>query len=221
MEIKTKIQEILNSQNVNCILQVGNKTGKDVDLFVFYEDDGEFLREVIKIDEVNFDISYVPLNILKQGFIEKWDFLFNALKNYQIIYQKNNKIFPLIEKIKTEKRDKLSNEEIEYYRFYFYEQLCDLYNKKGSEDCLFLSFCILKDIVIFYFKTKQIFIPKNKKLLKTLININDHLGKLCYDFILENNIDKKIKLLKHIVDEVLKPYGGILKVWQKGRFPLK
>src|SRR5690554_4696562 len=100
MVINDKINEIKEKHDVECILQVGNKNGNDIDLFVFISENGDFLREVKEIKGVNIDISYMPFNILELGIKEKWSFLINSLQKYEVLYKKNNDILLIIEKIK-------------------------------------------------------------------------------------------------------------------------
>ena len=221
MDINEKISHRISNHKVNCILQVGNKEGNDIDLFVFIEENCDFLREVKKYHNKYYDISYMSIYLLKQGLNEKWSFLINALQSYEVLYKKNDVVLKIVEMIKTIKPNKLDNSEIDYYRFYFFEQLEALNNRKENYvNTLFFSYNILKEAIIFYFKDKQEFIPKDKKLLERLSKNNEKLSKICYDFILENDIDKKISILNKFIYEVLKPYGGLLKEWNKGRFPL-
>jgi len=103
--IKNKIEAIKKNKHVSSIILVGSsaKNGmytNDVDLFVLEDTGFDFYRELIKINHIDFDISYMPLDMFEKGINEKWPFLMRSFNHYQMIYQTNPNTHLLLEKIK-------------------------------------------------------------------------------------------------------------------------
>ena len=100
------IEKFINEYNVDGIILVG-KTKEatfedfeglnDIDLFIV-NDTKVFQREIIEIESVLFDISYVSYEILKTIIEEKIPIMVNILWNSKIVYSKNQYIYDLISK---------------------------------------------------------------------------------------------------------------------------
>jgi len=219
--INEKLKMIKSIYHVNCILQVGSFSDNDLDLFVFSDDIKEYTREVIKENDCHYDISYISIPILKQGIKEKWPFLVNSLKSYQVLYHKDNQVLDLLKVINCLKPEKLNQEDINYYRFFINEELEALNRRLMQPESCFLCYSLFKETLIIFYKLNQLFIPKAKKIIAGISKIDDKLAEMCYDFILENIIERKMAILNQIIDYVFKPFGGRLTEWKKGKFPLK
>ena len=57
-------------------------------------------------------------------------------------------------------------------------------------------------------------------MLNRIQNIDDILYNLGTDFIKEEDLELKLRELYNILDYTLKPHGGVIKFWKKGKFPL-
>lgn len=217
MMIKEKINEIKSLYDVNCIIQIGNISGNDIDLMVIVEDDLKYLREIVGL----FDVSYISIKQLKREIQKKSNFLVTSLTSFKVLYQKNNEVISILEKIKDMKSPKLNRLDIDYHCFTLYQQLVAIEKRLiDTSNALFLMNNLLKEGLVFYLRKMGFFVPKDKKILDLIKKDNDHLYQMSISFINESNIEKRFNLIKNIIDEVLKPYG-VLKEWKKGPFPLK
>lgn len=230
---KDKIEEIKSNTSALSIILVGSAVNtrdedfdklKDIDMFII-TNDNSFQREVVNIDNIEFDISYMPKNLLKIGIEEKWPFLINALSKYKIIYNKIDDMKLLLEKISyiyKKGPDSMDRQEVDYIRFNLFQKFEDMMVRREDEvNFQFLVHSLLNDILIAYLKINNIWIPKDKKILAVIKKNDNDLYNMCKNFILEYKQDRKIILLDKILSYVLMPVGGRLKYWEKGNFPLK
>ncbi|WP_425446699.1 hypothetical protein [Dethiothermospora halolimnae] len=230
---KDKIEEIKSNTSALSIILVGSAVNtrdedfdklKDIDMFII-TNDNSFQREVVNIDNIEFDISYMPKNLLKIGIEEKWPFLINALSKYKIIYNKIDDMELLLEKISyiyKKGPDSMDRQEVDYIRFNLFQKFEDMMVRREDEvNFQFLVHSLLNDILIAYLKINNIWIPKDKKILAVIKKNDNDLYNMCKNFILEYKQDRKIILLDKILSYVLMPVGGRLKYWEKGNFPLK
>ncbi|MGI6226441.1 MAG: hypothetical protein ACOYJ1_09320, partial [Peptococcales bacterium] len=88
-------------------------------------------------------------------------------------------------------------------------------------NAIFLANNLFKEILVVYFKLNNEWVPKDKKLLAQVKLRSEELNNLCMSFLNEKNIEKKLTLLEGVIKYVLNPWGGKLKYWPKGIFPLK
>ncbi|SKC39820.1 hypothetical protein SAMN02194393_00506 [Maledivibacter halophilus] len=230
-----KIEKIIEDEKVLSVLLIGSaaelekeeefNTLKDIDLFVITDEEYEFEREVMPIEDVLFDISYMSFNTFKNSIVEGIPFLINSLQSYKIIYNNINKeLKELLDKIKIiygNGPKKFQEDDIEYIRFKFYQDLEDIYSrKKDVVNTKFLMNSLFYNILNSYFKLAGYWVPKDKKLLKNIQKFDDILYNLSVGFIEEEDFNVKLKNLKVILDYVLKPYGGVNKFWKRKKFPL-
>lgn len=232
--IDKKIEEIISKENTLCILIIGAgaKIEKekfhllnDIDLFVIIKDSNNFEREVVSINGVKFDISYMSLDLFEKSVSEKWPLIAKMLSNYKKVYQSDNKISELlytIHKIYWSGPKAIDINEIDYIRFKLYQDYEDILTRLDDKiNSLFLMNNLFKNILVSHFKLNNLWVPKDKKILNILYEIDNDLFSLCNSFIMENNIEKKLDLLSEILRYVLIPFGGCLKHWEKGKFPVK
>lgn len=228
-----RIKEIIGNERVLSILLIGASARaekvdfnslRDIDLFVITDENYGFEREVIDIEGMLFDISYMSLESFKKGIDDKITFLINSLQSYRLIYNIDINLEKLLNKLKSIYKEgpiRLEAEEIDYIRFKLYQDYGDILSRK--EDILntiFLMNKLFYDILISYFKLNGYWIPKDKKLLNRIQNIDDILYNLGTDFIKEEDLEVKLRELYNILDYTLKPHGGVIKFWKKGKFPL-
>lgn len=228
-----KIKSILEYENVLSILLIGAgaKIGKedfntlrDIDLFVITDEAYEFERELAIIEGVLFDVSYMSLNALKNAINDETPFLINSLQNYKFVYNINMDLIELLHKIQyVYKRgpQKLEKDEIDYIRFKLHQDFEDILNRK--EDMInagFLANNLFYNVLTSYFRLHSYWIPKDKKILNNIQKFDEILYNLCIDFTKEEELNAKIKVLNKIITYVLKPYGGVVKFWKRGKFLL-
>lgn len=228
-----KVEKIIENEKVISILLIGAgarvkydefETLRDIDLFVITEEDYDFQREVIETYGVSFDISYMSIKAFKRGIDEQLIFLINSLQSCTIVYNTNEALEELLNKIKFlyEKGPaKLKKAESDYIRFKLYQDYVDILSRKEDRmNVLFLMNNLFYNILISYFKLNSFWIPKDKKILNYIQNIDNILYNLCIDFIEEDDSNLKLKKLDEILEYVLKSHGGAMVDWKKGKFPL-
>ncbi|SHJ97758.1 hypothetical protein [Paramaledivibacter caminithermalis] len=227
-----KIKNILEGEKVLSILLIGAganieeedfHTLRDIDLFVITHGKYEFERELITVDGVLFDVSYMSYNSFEKAIYDETPFLINSLQSYKFVYNIDKDLAKLLDKIRyLYKRgpQKLKKDEIDYIRFKLYQDFTDILGRK--EDLInteFLMNNLFYNILTYYYKLHGYWIPKDKKILKDIQKIDKVLYNLSIDFIGEE-LDKKIEKLNTIMNYVLKPYGGVVKFWKRNSFPI-
>ncbi|MGL6104777.1 hypothetical protein [Romboutsia sp.] len=193
-EIYTKeINNIIKDNKVTEVFLVGSSKNKelthnkldinDIDIFVFRAY-GEKQERIIKtVNKIDFDINYFSTNGVDSFIKNKEYFFLKEMKDPKIIYDKNNKaqnIIDLCKKKYIEGPKKLSSEEKEGLKLEIFSKIESLqYKVKYSQfEFTFLTNICLKDIIIVYFRVNNKWIPKDKKLLKTLENEDKYLFEL-------------------------------------------
>lgn len=227
-----KIEDIIQKEEALTILLIGSGATKnekdfhklkDIDLLII-TNQGGFEREVVEIDNVKFDISYISFDALKKIVSEGVPFIINALKRYKCIYNKCKDVTIFLNKVKliSLKPKTISKEEIDYIRFSLFQSYEDILARKNDEgNYIFLTNNLFKDILTSYFKLNNFWVPKDKKILKELKAIDCNLYKMSKGFLKENNNYLKVNILKELIEYLLEPFGGVKRYWEKGRFPLK
>ena len=189
-----EIKKIINNENTKAVylvgssknvdLQLNNVYVNDLDLFVFVKNGDDQTRIVKNIKNIEFDINYFSEKGVEK-FIEKKEYFFlKEMKNPNIVYDKFNisdNIITLCKNKFIEGPNKLSNEDINLLESNIYAKISDLKNKEKFDnfEYEFLTNLYLKDIIVGYFIINNKWIPKDKKLLKSLENENLELFKLC------------------------------------------
>lgn len=228
-----KVEEIIKSEKVLSILLIGAgskieeksfNTLNDIDIFVITDANYDFQREIIEVEGVLFDISYMSIDSLEKGIDDELPFLIGTLQSYKILYSVLEELEDLLYRTKyiyIKGPQKLKSEEVDYIRFKLYQDYGDLYARKADvQNALFLMNNLFRSTLISYFKLKNAWVPKDKKILNFIQNFDKILYNLCMDFTKEEDLNQKLIKLDEIITHVLKPYGGTIKFWKRGRFPL-
>ena len=227
-----KIDEIIAKENPQAILLVGSLSRmdqldfddvRDIDIFVI-TDQREFEREVVVIEGLEFDISYISIEDLEKAIEKKLASIICILAKCKILYNsKENTLknyLKVIKSIYDEGPNKLTKSQIDYERFKLTQTYLTLVSRKNDS----LNFNVLKGIFVkelisSYFILNNMWISPDKRLLKSIkdkeltILLEDNL--VCTGL----NIDDEIESLKKLIDCVLKPFGGQLRFWEKNKFP--
>jgi hypothetical protein len=189
-----EIKKIINNENTKAVylvgssknvdLQLNNVYVNDIDLFVFVKNGDDQTRIVKNIKNIEFDINYFSEKGVEKFIEYKEYFFLKEMKNPKIVYDKFNisdNIINLCKNKFIEGPNKLSNEDIKLLESNIYAKISDLKNKEKFDnfEYEFLTNLYLKDIIVGYFIINNKWIPKDKKLLKSLENENLELFKLC------------------------------------------
>jgi len=229
--VEKEIKKLLEGQAVRAVSLVGSaavsnnlSSCRDIDIFVILSDGEALEREVVERYSVNWDITYLPMELLKQGIKEKWPFLIHSLCKHKPIIE-DIEVQSLLAQIYTyylQGPGVLTDEEIKYIRFKLAQEYEDLLKrKKDYLNAQFLSQNLFREILISYFRLNNYWVPRDKKMLTEIKVKNQNLYDLCKHFLEEKNMEKTLIYLEDMIKYVLNPFGGSLTYWPKGKFPLK
>ena len=197
---------------------------RDIDIFVIV-DKAEFRREVINLEGLEFDVSYMPLNLLELSITKRISSIICVLAKSKILYKSNNILEEYLERIKTiyEKGPfTLDDYNINYIRFKLTQSYLTV--KSRMQDRInfeFLSGVFIKELLNSYFKLNKIWMPPDKRMLNSIedrkllemieefYSINDK----------DNLIESKLRKLEYLLDYIIEPFGGKLLLWEKGSYP--
>ncbi|KNF09203.1 nucleotidyl transferase domain-containing protein [Gottschalkia purinilytica] len=226
---KRKIDDIVKKENPYGILLVGSASKQekidfenitDLDIFVILKN-GEFEREVVNIEDIDYDVSYISIESLEFCIKNKISSVINVLANGKVIYKSGDTIDNILYQIKElykAKPDKPLDYEKDYIRFKLTQQYFTVLNRKDDEiNFEFLANIFIKDMIISYLKLNQRWILPDKKLLKEIKD--DTLENIIKSYYKTNNINNKIQSLKMALEYIIEPFGGKLNYWKKGIYP--
>lgn len=176
-------KEISKNENVEAIMVVGSSKNlfhneeiliSDVDLFVFVNVGENQIREITSINNISFDINFFPINKLNQ-FLEEIFFL-KEMNDPYVIYDKNktsNNLISLCKQKLKEGPKELSFSEKNLLKANLEAKIFDLKNKEKFEEFeyKFLVYATLKEILISYLKINKKWVLNDKKLIKSIENV--------------------------------------------------
>ena len=212
-ENSKEIKKIINNENTKAIYLVGssknvdlqsdNTSVNDIDLFVFTKNGDKQTRIVKYIENIEFDINYFSEKGVQKFINEKEYFFLKEMKNPKVVYDKlgiSKHIIGLCKEKFTEGPNKLSKEDINLLEANLYAKIEDLKNKEKFDafEYEFLTNLYLKDIIVGYFIINNKWIPKDKKLFKSLKDENIELFRLCKKVIETYEYKDLINVYKYI-----------------------
>lgn len=220
-----------NEPSVVAILLIG-KTARaqgrnfdhlnDVDLLIVYENNRPFERQIERIKDVPFDISYISIfDMITQveGRSQIW---VNMMMGAQIYYSKNELIFGIIDRVKDiylNGTNILKSEDVEFIRFNLSQKIIDIENRmKDSVLSRYLMQRLFKLLLEDYYALNAIWPPHPKNTFENLEVVDSKLFQLARKFIVENDVKLQLSYLKEMVEYTLKPFGGPLTTWKKGHY---
>lgn len=186
------IEDLKKDENVKSIIHVGSSKDKiwendykvnDIDLFIIVENqEKDQIRIVEKINEIEFDFNYISLEGC-YNFIESKKYFFLNIKEGKILYDENDLgkgILSLCGEKYKEGPNKISLEEKQFKCNQLISDISRLKNKDEYEDFEydFLIYMYLNKIIKMYYLINNIWLPKDKKLLKSLKRQEPALYKL-------------------------------------------
>lgn len=205
------IENLKKNKNVKSIIHVGSSKDKiknpnckinDIDLFIIVEKQNENqIRKVEKINNIEFDFNYISIDGSYQ-FIENKIYFFLKIKDGNIIYDENNigkEILSLCEKKYDEGPDKLSFENKKFKVDELISEISRLKNKEDYEEFEyeFLIYMYLHKIIKTYYLINDIWLPKDKKLFKSLKEQDIKLYELVINVKNENKYEKILEVIKY------------------------
>lgn len=197
---------------------------KDLDLLVVRNGEDSFCREVKSYDGVVLDISYVSIVDLERMARKENHQWIRLLAKSKKIYKSGDESTPFFKKAKDiyfDGPDCLTPEDINHNRFVLTNLFMDVEAKMDNEvEAEFLLNIFLLEGLKIYFKLNNAWVPRDKKLLKTLFQTDIILYELVKAILKEKKLKKKIAISKDILCYILKPYGGSMENWEKGAYPL-
>ncbi len=228
-----KIEEIIEKESPYGILLVGSLSRmsdldfekvRDIDVFVI-TDKEKFERQVIEIEGLEFDISYMPIKLLDFAIKERLSSIICVLSNSKILYKsEENTLKSYIKMIKSiydEGPHNLNKSDIDYERFKLTQNYLTLESRRDDNlNFNFLRGLFLKELVASFCRLNNIWMPPDKRMLKSIDDkrllslLEENIARSSLD-----DIEDQIDSLKKALDQVLDPFGGRLEFWEKNDFP--
>ncbi|MGB3367110.1 MAG: hypothetical protein WBA54_06460 [Acidaminobacteraceae bacterium] len=241
MDNKEKLDNVIDSliskDDVLSIGYIGSLAKKfdlskcrDVDLLVIVDEDKPFEREIYSLDTLEFDISYISIDEITSQIGKKSVIWVKAIRDYRVIYLKNESIKEKIIQNKEivsdfyNKYDKISDlQNLNHIKFLRYDISSKLGYMIGKKDDVVLynhlknSFVL--NLVRLYFEINNMIIPKEKQQIREIKNTDEVLYNMLEVYYCGNSIDDE-NFLFALTDYVLSKHGGRLYEFKKGYYPV-
>ncbi|MCC3862923.1 hypothetical protein K0040_01170 [Terrisporobacter petrolearius] len=207
------IENLKKDKNVKSIIHVGSSKEKiyeqnpkvnDVDLFIIIKNqEKNQIRKIEMIDKIEFDFNYISIKGC-YDFIESKTYFFLNIKDGKLLYDENDfgkGILSLCEEKYNEGPNKLSKEE---KRLHASRLLSDISRLKYEDEYEefeydFLIYMYLNKIIKMYYLINDIWLPKDKKLLKSLKVQEPILYKIICNVCGPDKYKKIIKVTDYIL----------------------
>lgn len=229
--LKDKVKSIVKDEKPIAVLLVGSAVKhskkdfhklKDIDIFVINERD-KFHREVSSINDLDFDISYLPISLLRKAIDDKISSLISILHNCIILYKSNSLMEEYLNEIKRVYKkgpEQLGENHINYLRFKLSQKFENILSKQNEEmNTIFLLNSFVEELLRSYFMLNGIWMPSDKKIIYEINKSDNILYDLVVNYYKSYNIDEKIHITSNMLNHVLSPYGGELNNWVKSEYP--
>lgn len=199
-------------------------TMNDIDLFVVMKNYGRHEREVKQLEGMTYDISYFDIQDLNKLIVKDNHAWIRILSKAKHLYKRDSVVeayFALANRIFISGPDAILSPEIDAYRYQITSGYVDVYNRKDKEvECLFLSSVFLNDLLQLYFKLQSTWVPRPKKMLNVLFDVDMILYELVKATLKSESIEERLRLLEDLVIYILRPYGGKLEQMNRTPFPI-
>lgn len=196
----------------NIDLKVADKNINDIDIFVFVNVGENQVREIKKIDGIEFDINYFSRRGFKHLIDNREYFFLKEMKDAKIIFDRNNTasgIIQLCGRKYLEGPNKVSDEEKFFMKSEIESNINRLKNKEKFDlfEYEFLVNLYLKELIVGYFTINNKWIPKDKRLFKELKIESPQLYKLVNEIKDGDKYEKLLEIYNYIYkDVVMKNY---------------
>ena len=205
------IKNLKKNKNIKSIIHVGSRKKKitkknwkvnDIDLFIIVENQNiDQIRKIETINNVEFDFNYISIEG-SYRFIENKTYFFLEIKDGNILYDKNNigrGILSLCEEKYKEGPNKIPLKDKKFKINQLISDISRLKNKYEYDEFEydFLIYMYLSKIIKTYYLVNDLWIPKDKKLIKSLKNQDIKLYKLVSNVKNDNKYEKILKVTEY------------------------
>ncbi len=192
----------------NIDLKVADKNINDIDIFVFVNVGENQVREIKKIDGIEFDINYFSRRGFKHLIDNREYFFLKEMKEAKIIFDRNNTasgIIQLCGRKYLEGPNKVSDEEKFFMKSEIESNINRLKNKEKFDlfEYEFLVNLYLKELIVGYFTINNKWIPKDKRLFKELKIESPQLYKLVNEIKDGDKYEKLLEIYNYIYKGVV------------------
>ena len=160
-----------------------NLTINDIDLFILVENQAENqIRETKNIDNIEFDMNFISIKGC-QNFIESKTYFFLKIKDGKLLYDVDNlgkEIMKLCEEKYKEGPDKISLSDKKFQAEQLISDISRLAKVDDYDDFEyeFLIYMYLSKVIKLFYIINDNWVPKDKKLLKSLKKDEPYLYEL-------------------------------------------
>jgi len=231
-QLEPFIQSVATDASVRFVLLVGSAAEeneslhriKDIDLLIVRDGEEPFSREVQSRDGLVLDVSWLTQDDLDKIVRKDNHYWIRMLARSKCLYKRNSEATVLVHKAKDlyfDGPEALSPSDVSYQRFQLTNLFEDVLERADHEtEAEFLANLFLVEALRVYFRLNGQWVPRDKKLLKTLFQTDIILYELMKAALRERKVRRRIHLCQDILQYVLMPFGGIQKHWEKGCCPL-
>lgn len=208
-----ELESITKNSNTISVFLVGSSKNvnfssphvdiNDIDIFVFVNQGEDQVRIIKEVEGIEFDINYFSRNGLKNLMDKKEYFFLNEMKDAVVIFDKHNtgsNIITLCKRKFLEGPNRLSDDEKQFLKSEIGSKISRLANKDKYDDFEydFLKNIYIKDLIIAYFSVNDMWIPKDKKLIKELKEYDTKLYKFIEDYIRDGEYEDLINIYNYV-----------------------
>lgn len=202
------IEKIKNKKTTEAILLVGSskkldlekEVPNDIDIFVFSKENKDQVREIEEIDGVVFDISYFSKRGIEKLITSREYFFIKELINPKKIYDKNENIQETINmcrKVYAAGPNNMNESEETLLKTNLKENILNI-SQEDEMESNFLTHLCLKDLISAYFILNNIWMPKDKNIIKSLKSEDRKLYALVYNKETKNNREYLLDIYNYI-----------------------
>ncbi|WP_042275186.1 hypothetical protein [Faecalimicrobium dakarense] len=214
---KEEIENIIKDEDTEAIFLVGSAKSydlsiedtkiNDIDIFVFSNQDNNQIRVIKEVQGIEFDINYFSKDGVRYFVNSKEYFFLNEMKDAKTIYDKNNISYGLINLCKSkymEGPNELSQGEKSFLKSEIESKIQRLKFKDEYQnyEYEFLTNLYLKDIIVGYFSINNKWIPKDKKIIKTLKKENEELFNLIQNIYKNYRYEDLMNVYNYVFDNI-------------------
>lgn len=210
-----EINILKSNINTRAIILVGSSKDKDftkwdckindIDIFVIVEKQNvDQIREIKTVNNIEFDINFISIEG-SQNLIKNKTYFFLKVKDGNLIYDIDNtgeKIMKLCEEVYNEGPEKLSNKEKIFMLNELKSDILKLREKNNFDNFEYdflINLYLIKAIKL-YFITNDKWLPKDKKLLKSLRKEDFTFYEKVFLIQGENKLEYLLKIIDDLYD---------------------
>lgn len=197
-------------------------TLNDVDLIILTQSGKKNRREAKVIEDIDFDMSYLPISFVERCLMEKNILWIEILASGKIVYSKGiESLIHQSKKIWSEGTAKLRLIQEEYWSFYLTNAKEDIKNRLSDEALAnFLIMDFTSTVMRIVFKQHRLYIPlKKKRWLDQIKKLEPELALLIEKVLLSKELTEKVQFLEELYMKIVETLGGPCYTWSHEEFP--